>query len=193
MNSRLLRRFSLAAVALLITTAAGGCTSATRLELRGDPQGPASYELREVLWRASGATDGRVEMVGYGLIPYYNDFYSREWNSRWPQRGYVTFWLHAAPEAQDRYTTRLLGPAIEQLGPGDDEILTGVAQGATVVSDGDKRIIHITDLPMQSRNKPDIKFLLSGQIIATPTNDATFDRQMRRFNEELNMRKPLPK
>src|SRR3954470_12589171 len=104
-----------------------GCSSTpkTRLELSGDPKGPAVYEFREVLWREGPAG---VEVVGYGVMPFYNSPIAIDDNPRWPTNGFVIFRMHGEPRAGGRYTITILGPA-RRLGPGDDEMLSGEAQG----------------------------------------------------------------
>jgi hypothetical protein len=172
-----------------------GCTAAndTHLALRGGPKGPAEYQFREMLWRPSRDAGGGVEIIGYGLIPFLNDPSSRDWDPRYPRSGFVTLRIHATPQAQGGYAITILGPSMS-LGPGDDEILSAVAENAQLeTGDGDKRILHITDAPTQSRNHPNVKYFLSGAIIATPSSNDNFERQLRQFNLEQSYRGPTTK
>jgi hypothetical protein len=171
---------------------AGGCMAAppndSRLEVRGDPRGTAEFRFREVDWRPARDVAGGVEMIGYGLIPFYNDPISRDWDPRYPRTGFVTLRLRATPQAGGGYAITLLGPSTS-LGPGDDEVLSAGAENIQIENgDGDKRILRLMDVPIQSRNRPEMKLSLSGMIVATPTSADNFERQVRQFNEELGWR-----
>ena len=162
-----------------------GCAPATRLELEGNPKGPAVYEFRQVMWRST--PDG-IEMLGYGFIPFRNDQFDRDYNPRWPASGFVTFWLHGAPEPEERYLIQLLGPA-KLLGPGDDEVLTANIPHVEIESSGTARVINLKQVPTKSRNHPEMSFTLSGYLIARPANESEFDRQLKQYNYELESRK----
>ena len=182
-------RLSLLAI-LSITLA--GCAAAppqTRLELRGDPHGPAVYGFRQTLWRQRA--EG-IEIIAYGTTPFYNSPISADYQPRWPTSGFVTFRMHGQPLAGGRLAITILGPA-KELGPGDDEVLSGVAESISVQAPDERtRRIDLRDVPIRSRNQPDMRFTLSGQIVATRAGEADFDRELRRFNEELSYRHPPP-
>jgi hypothetical protein len=163
-----------------------GCAPATRLELRGNPRGNAIYEFRQMMWRDTPS--GSIEVIGYGLIPFRNDPYTIDHNPRWPSRGLVTFWLHAAPDADGRVAIQMLGPA-KLLGPGDDEVLNGAIEHAAIEASGTARVIQLMDVPMSSRNHPGMSLRLSGHLIARPGDQREFDRQLNQFKYELESRK----
>jgi hypothetical protein len=166
-----------------------GCASTpqTRLELRGDPNGPANYEFRQTLWRQR--PEG-VEIIAYGTTSFYNSPISFDYQPQLPTSGFVTFRMHGQPLAGGRLEITILGPA-KELGPGDDEVLTGVAESVSVQAPDERtRRIDLREVPIRSRNQPDIRFNLSGQIIATRAGEAEFDRELRRFNEEMSYRHP---
>jgi len=177
-------------LAMLLVAAAGcAATPQTRLELRGDPNGPAVYEFRQTLWRQR--PEG-IEIIAYGITSFYNSPISIDYQPRWPTSGFVTFRMHCEPLANGRFAITILGPA-KELGPGDDEVLTGVADSISIQPPDERtRRIDLHDVPVRSRNKPDTPFTLSGQIIATLASQAEFDRELRRFNEELSYRHPPP-
>lgn len=165
----------------------GGCAARqqTRLELRGDPRGPAVYEFREVLWREGPAG---VEVVGYGVMPFYNSPTAIDYQPRWPTSGFVIFRMRGEMRAAGGYAITILGPA-KRLGPGDDEVLTGVAAGAAVAApDGRTRRIEVRDVAMRSRNQPGRTFTLSGTVVATSADGRKFEKEVARFEEELGYR-----
>src|SRR5438874_12087966 len=108
----------------ILAIAIAGCaaTPQTRLELRGDPDGPAVYQFRQTLRRQR--PDG-VEIIAYGVTSFYNSPISFDYQPRLPTSGFVTFRMHGAPLPNTRFAITILGPA-KELGPGDDEVLTGV-------------------------------------------------------------------
>ena len=166
---------------------AAGCSSAskTRLELAGDPRGPSVYEFREVLWRERPAG---VEVVGYGLMPFYNSPVAIDYRPRWPTSGYVIFRMHGEPRPGGGLAITILGPA-RRLGPGDDEMLTGVADGVTVTAPDEKtRRIDLRDVAMRSRNLPGERFRLSGTIVATRAAEPKFEGELAQFAEERGYR-----
>ena len=79
-----------------------GCASTplTRLELRGDPHGPAVYEFRQTLWRQ---LPQGVEIIAYGTMSFYNSPISFDYQPRWPTSGFVTFRIHGEPLAGGRF------------------------------------------------------------------------------------------
>jgi hypothetical protein len=177
-----------AAIALVLTLAVGGCAgrAGTRLEMTGNPRGPAVYEPQETIWRAT--PDGGVEVVGYGLVPFDNSPLKLDHDSKWPASGTVVWRLHGEPRPGGRYALTLLGPS-KRLGPGDDEVLTGVADAVTVeLPDERTRRIRVSDVAIRSRNKPGIPFVMSGVIVAEPASPAKFEREARSFDEELGYR-----
>ena len=165
----------------------GGCAAGprTRLELRGNPEGPARYTFEQTRWRPH---PHGVEVVGYGLLPYRitNTIYQ---DSGYPAQGKVVFRLHGVPQPGGGYVLTLLGPAAA-LGPGDDEVLTAVAdpEAVTVEEVGDRRHITLRDVPTRSRNKPDMDFTLSGTIVAAPATEWDFESQLRKFERERGFR-----
>jgi hypothetical protein len=179
------------AALLLVMLSTLGCASGsqTRLELRGDPRGPAHYQFREMHWRPA-ADNNAPEFIGYGFIPFRNDPISRDFNSHWPESGFVVFRLHAIPQPDGSYRLTMLGPAME-LGPGDDEVLAATVHPASVESSGDTRSITFRDAPVRSRNKPQMSFNLSGTIVAQPTDAEQFNRERQQFDWELNSRRDV--
>jgi hypothetical protein len=175
---------AIALLALLFTT---GCsTSLTHLELQGDQPGPAIYELQETLWRTH---DNNLEVVGYGVTPFNNSPNSIGYEPHWPVSGSVIYRMHAQVEPSGALSITLLGPA-RTLGPGDDEILTGQGQGATVETvDDQTRKVELHDIPIKSRNRPGVKFTLSGTILARAAPDKKFDHELQQFELERSYRK----
>ena len=163
-----------------------GCAPATRLELTGNPKGNAGYLFKQMSYR--DLPGGSIEMIGYGLIPFRNDRLDRDYNPRWPESGFATFWLHGARESDGRYGITMLGPA-KLLGPGDDEVLRASIDNVIVESSGTARVINLKDLPTKSRNHPDMNLRLSGHLIARPVDPGEFDRQVKQYNYELDSRK----
>lgn len=179
----------LMAVAPFLIILLGGCATGpkTHVELRGDPDGPAYYQFEDVLWRDQ--PEG-VEFVGYGIEPFYNSPDSIGYHPNWPISGSVFYRMHVAPESAGHYAITLLGPATE-LGPGDNEILTGTADNAQLQSPDEKtRRLTISDVLMHSRNKPKMKFYLSGEIIAHSASDKQFEKELGQFNTEKGYRRP---
>jgi hypothetical protein len=171
----------------------GGCAAgnSSQLEVRGDPRGPKGFQFREINWRPSRDGGGGVEMIGYGLVPFFNDPSARGWDPRWPRSGFVTMPLRVTPQPDGRYEIKILGPSTS-LGPGDDEVLTAVAENAHVeAGDGDTRTLRLADAPTQSRNRPGLKLSMSGDIVATSTSDDHFERELRQFETELSFRGPV--
>ena len=68
-------------------------------------------------------------------------------------------------------------------------MITAVAAGG-IEADGDKRMFKLPDVPATSRNHPDMQLILAGTIVATPTSEGNFNQEVRRFEEEMRMRKP---
>jgi hypothetical protein len=164
-----------------------GCASTpqTRLELRGDPNGPANYEFRQTLWRQR--PEG-VEIIAYGTTSFYNSPISFDYQPQLPTSGFVTFRMHGQPLAGGRLAITILGPA-KELGPGDDEVLTGVAESVSVQSPDERtRRIDLREVPIRSRNQPDGKFFLGGAILATAGSQEQFEKELRRFEEEKGYR-----
>lgn len=175
----------------LLLVAAAGCANEpqTRLELRGDPHGPAVYEFRQTLWRQRA--EG-IEIIAYGITSFYNSPISADYQPRWPTSGFVTFRMHGQPLAGGRLAITIIGPA-KELGPGDDEVLSGFADSVSAAAPDERtRGIDLHDMPIRSRNHPDMRLTLSGQIVATRTGESEFDRELRRFNQELSYRHPPP-
>jgi len=177
----------LAAILFVGMIFAGGCsTSLTRLELQGDQAGPAVYEFKEAIWRAH---DGGVEVVGYGVMPFYNSPNSIGYEPRWPVSGSVVFRMHALVEGGGAVHITLLGPARE-LGPGDDEVLTGEGMGTAVETvDERTRRIELHEVPIKSRNRPGVKFTLSGTIVGGAAGENKFEHELRQFEVERGYRK----
>jgi hypothetical protein len=170
-----------------------GCASTDHqniLTLTGNPRGPATYELKESMNRQ---TPQGPEILAYGLLPFYNSSISINYDPKWPASGFVTYWFRAAPLAEGRYAVALLGPC-KCAGPGDDEILTGVADApqATVAQQGSSLRFELHDVPMKSRNKPDTPFRLSGTIEASPTSEKQWAKELDQFNWEYTSRTPAP-
>jgi hypothetical protein len=174
---------------IVLATLAVGCSSSskTRLELSGDPKGPAVYEFREVLWRERPAG---VEVVGYGVMPFYNSPIAIDYNPRWPTNGFVIFRMRGEARDGGGYAITILGPA-KRLGPGDDEMLSGEANGVIVSApDEGTRRIEVRDVAMRSRNKPDGQFTLNGTIVAKAAEEGKFEKEVAQFGEERGYRKP---
>jgi hypothetical protein len=131
--------------------------------------------------------DGGIEILGYGLIPFRNDPLYQEYNPRFEQSGFVTFWLHAAPGSGDEYVLTMLGPS-KLLGPGDDEVLTATIPNPRIEPSGPARLIKLVDVPMTSRNHPEMFLRLSGNLIARPGDPAEFERQSKQYQYELTSR-----
>ena len=183
------------AMLLILALSTFGCATGptSTLELSGNPKGNASYTFRDIFWR-SNSQSGAVEFVGYGLIPFINEPYMRDFDPHWPPRGYVTMRILAVPAVDrgDAYQLTILGPSTN-LGPGDDEVLTGTIDNASIdTGEHDTRLLHLRNIAIRSRNKPDLSFTLSGTIIAKPASDNTFEREYRQFNTELSYRGPAP-
>src|SRR5690348_7764781 len=96
----MLRRILHHAIFLLLAISTVGCATGptSTLELSGNPRGNASYTFRDIFWRTNPQS-GAVEFVGYGLIPFINEPYMRDYDPHWPPRGYVTMRLLAVPAA----------------------------------------------------------------------------------------------
>jgi hypothetical protein len=183
--------FNCLSLLAILSIAMTGCASTpqTRLELRGDPHGPAVYEFRQTLWRQR--PDG-IEIIAYGTTSFYNSPISADYQPRWPTSGFVTFRMHGEPLAGGCLAITILGPA-KELGPGDDEVLSGFADSVNAAAPDERTPgIDLHDVPMRSRNHPDMRLTLSGQIVATRAGEAEFDRELRRFNQELSYRHPPP-
>jgi hypothetical protein len=169
-----------------------GCASTRQsvLQLTGNPRGPATYEFKETVYRETPR--GR-EILAYGLLPFDNSPISINFDSKWPERGFVTFYLRAAPLADGRYAVALLGPC-KCAGPGDDEILAGVAEPGqlTLMREGPVVRLELRDVAMKSRNKPAVAFHLSGAIHATPADEKQFAKELKEFEWEYNSRTPPP-
>ena len=173
----------------ILSFAITGCaaTPQTRLELRGDPNGPAFYQFRQTLWRQQ--PDG-VEIIAYGITSFYNSPISFDYQPRLTTSGFVTFRMHGEPLPNARFATTILGPA-KELGPGDDEVLTGAAESVSVQAPDEKtRRIDLQDVPIRSRNQPGRDFFLSGTIIATGASQAQFEKELKWFEEEKGYRPP---
>lgn len=167
-----------------------GCASGgkTELSLRGGPHGPATFQFRDVFWRASPDGGSNVEIIGLGFAPFRNDPGSRNYNSHWPTSGFVKFWLHLVPRSDHEYAVMILGPA-KMLGPGDDEVLSGESSSVVVEPAKDEnRVIRISEMSIRSRNKPDTSFTLSGAISAKKASQQEFSGNLRQFTEEFNSR-----
>jgi hypothetical protein len=166
-----------------------GCASSvaerTRLQLAGNPRGPAVYEFRQTLYRDAGAG---VELIGYGQAPFDNSPSSMHHDPRWPSRGFVTFRLHVVP-AGDAYQITILGPS-GAVGPGDSEVLSGGGRPVSVDQTDDARRLRFRDVTMRSRNHPGQSFTLSGTLVARHGSPDEFQRQLRAFETELSYRGP---
>jgi len=172
---------------------AAGCKSGpeTLLKLYHDGKNTAEYGFDKTYWRPSPTIPGGVEIVGYGFIPFINNNMSPDYNPMWAPSGFVTFWIHGFPEADGKYNLKLLGPA-KALGPGDDEVLSGIAtHEITTSAKNDVRTITVSDVPIKSRNHPGENFTMSGVIIARPISDSEFDGKLKEFNQQLSYRGPL--
>jgi hypothetical protein len=166
----------------------GGCAGQqTRLELHDNSGDGAIYEFREVLWRPQNSG---VEVVGYGVLPFDNSRISIDYNPHWPTSGFVIIRMHGRTQPDGRFALTILGPA-KELGPGDDEVLRGTADSVSAQTIDDRtRRIDLRDMPIQSRNRPDVRFTLSGPIIAVRADDDPFEKELRRFRQELGYRHP---
>jgi hypothetical protein len=165
-----------------------GCASTptTTLDLEGNPKGPAHYEFKQAVHRA---TPNGPEFIAYGLIYFDNSELSRYHDPTWPRSGYVTFRLRATPLSNHRYAIALLGPA-RSAGPGDDEFLSAIATPehyALRESAGDAQLT-IHDLPMKSRNHPDLHFTLNGAVRSTPATERQFAGHLGDFTWDYNSR-----
>jgi hypothetical protein len=180
---------SQAPILLLLTTI--GCTNSgshTRLQLIGNPRGPATYEFRQTLYRQLGEGP---EFIGYGQHSFDNSPLSRGYDPKWPRRGFVTFRLHVVPQpAQEGYVITILGPS-GAVGPGDSEVLTGAARPmlSRQTEDGMWRV-EFKDVLMRSRNHPQQSFTLSGTILARHAEPEAFGRELAKFTTEMSYRGP---
>jgi hypothetical protein len=165
-----------------------GCASSptTTLDLQGNPTGLAHYEFKQTVHRA---TPLGPEFIAYGLIYFDNSELSRYHDRTWPRSGYVTFRLRATPLSGTRYAIALLGPA-RSAGPGDDEILSAIAapDQYTLTESAAVAQLVIHDLPMQSRNHPDLHFTLNGTLHSTPATERHFAGHLDDFTWDYNSR-----
>jgi len=171
-----------------------GCSSGpkTQLALWEGSNNCANYSFNQTLWRAPTSGAG-VEMIGYELIPFNNGPMSPTYDSRWPPSGWMTMYIRVAPQADGNFALTLLGPSAA-IGPGDNEVLTGVIDHPQIesIAKGDLRSIKITGVPIHSRNFPAKSFTMSGTIIAKPGDSGEFDREVHTFNQQLSWRGPAP-
>ena len=184
MSERIKHLFLLPLGLLLCACSNNRATSVLRLE--GNPRGPANYEFKNAVYRE---TPSGSEFLAYGLAPFYNSPTSLNYDSKWPIRGFVTFWFRATPISDGRYAVALLGPA-KSAGPGDDEILSAIARPGqySLIQTADGVQLAVTDLPMKSRNRPDLSFTLRGVISSTLAAEHQFAKQLDDFTWVYNSR-----
>jgi hypothetical protein len=69
-------------------------------------------------------------------------------------------------------------------------MLSGEAQGVNVTAADERmRRIEVRDVAMGSRNRPDSRFTLSGEIVATRAEGGKFEKELARFEEERGYRR----
>jgi len=172
-----------------------GCSSGpkTSLALWEGSNNTANYSFDQTLWRPPTSGAG-VQMVGYELIPFNNGPMSPTYDPRWPPSGWVTMYLRLVPQPDGNYALTLLGPS-PAIGPGDNEVLTGVIEHPQIdtTPKGDPRSIKITNVPIHSRNFPEKHFTMSGTLIAKPGGEGEFDREVHTFDQQLSWRGPATK
>lgn len=171
------------AAAIIVALGAGGCGHAnpTLLELAGNPDGPARYGFREVLWCPH--PDG-VEFIGYGLRPFYNSPLSRNYDGSEEYSGYDVIWLHCFPASPGRYAVTMLYPT-RRWGPSPDEVLRGTADAAAEPTDPDTQTLTLAAVPVRSRLDRTLRLTLSGSIVAQRGADALVRERAERLKARI--------
>lgn len=180
---------SIAVPMVILLLCSAGCATGPQTQLTvGGANSPAVFEYRDVFWRPAPSVQGGVEVVGYGFAAFYNDPISRNYDPRWSTTGRVVIRLHGASQPDGTFTLTLLGPSMT-LGPGDDELITGIARSVqTEHGEKDALTVNVPATSVTSRNRPGEALNLSGTIFARRTDDRTFDRQVKQFNTERGYR-----
>lgn len=176
-------------LAMLMIAVLTGCAAGPRTQLSvNSGNTSAVLEYRQVFWRPANQVTEGVEVVGYGFVGFYNDVLSRGYDPRWPTSGRVVIRMHGESRPNGEFAITLLGPSMT-LGPGDDEMITGAAQGVQIARDSEDAVrITLPPTPVQSRNRAGEALSLSGTIIARRTSENEFERQLRQFNTERSYR-----
>lgn len=166
-----------------------GCATGPHTQFTvGGANSPVTFEYRDVFWRPMTQVPNGVEIVGYGFTAFYNDPVSRNYDPRWSTTGRVVIRMYGISQPDGTFTLTLLGPSMT-LGPGNDELITGIAKSVQI-EHGEKEslTVNVPATSVTARNRPGEALNISGTIHARRTDDRTFDRQVKQFTTERGYR-----